>query len=117
MLRFHSHQNPTLDKYGVHLTAACNIDSCRQQIHDMVVMETQLMCQEAGFHTKREPKGIFSTSNHRPDIAINNAEKMPAKYACERLLLDIALPGPVNGSKSGILNQPADQRSCIKFCW
>jgi hypothetical protein len=70
-----SNDHPTLDKYGVHLAAACNIDSCRQQIHDMVVMETQLMCQEAGFHTKREPKGIFSTSNHRPDIALTMLKK------------------------------------------
>jgi hypothetical protein len=110
-----SNDHPTLDKYGVHQTAACNIYSCRQQIHDMVVMETQLMCQEAGFHTKREPKGIFSTSNHRPDIAINNAQKMPAKYTCEQLLLDIALPGPVNGSKSGILNQPADNAAALNL--
>jgi hypothetical protein len=34
-----SNDHPTLDEYGVHLTAACNVDSFRQQIHDMVVME------------------------------------------------------------------------------
>jgi hypothetical protein len=81
----------------------------------MVVMETQMMCQEAGFHTKREPKGIFSTSNHRPDIVIHNAEKMPAKYACEQLLLDIALPGSVIGSKSGMLNQPDDNEAALNL--
>jgi hypothetical protein len=81
----------------------------------MVVMETQLMCQEAGFHTKREPKGIFSTSNRRPDIAINNAEKMPAKYACEQLLRNVALPGSVIGSKSGMLNQPADNEAALNL--
>jgi hypothetical protein len=34
-----SNDHPILDKYGVHLTAACNVDSFRQQIHDMVVMK------------------------------------------------------------------------------
>jgi hypothetical protein len=55
------------------------------------------MCQEAGFHTKREPKNLFSQSQHRPDIAIQNTENIPSQYACDQLLLDIALPGHVSG--------------------
>jgi hypothetical protein len=64
---------------------------------------------------KKRAQGIFSISNHRPDIVIHNAEKMPAKYACEQLLLDIPLPGSVIGPKSGMLNQPADNEATLNL--
>jgi hypothetical protein len=98
--------HPTLDQYGIHLSAGCNIDGSRHLLHDMIVLELQSMCQEAGFHTKREPKNLFSQSQHRPDIAIQNTENIPSQYACDQLLLDIALPGHVSGSKSGNLYRP-----------
>jgi hypothetical protein len=48
---------------------------------------------------------------------------MPAKYACELLLLDVALAGSVIGLKSGMLNQPADNEAALNLagkqiiCW
>jgi hypothetical protein len=55
---------------------------------------------------QKRTKNLFSQSQHRPDIAIQNTENIPSQYACDQLLLDIALPGHVSGSKSGNLYHP-----------
>jgi hypothetical protein len=52
--------HPTLDQYGIHLSA------CLQHWRiGMIVAELHSVCPEAGFHTKREPKNLFSQSQHR----------------------------------------------------
>jgi len=91
-LRCNCHNNPVIDKRGIHCVTICKRGQGRNIMHNRVNSEVAAMCRYAQIQTRLEPTDIYRAvdgdDGKRPDIELRGFQELP-------LLGDVAITEPV----------------------
>lgn len=95
-------RNVPIDTCGHHLANGCKVGGHRQQTHDAVKFELNSILRYCGLSTVVEERNLFRDSEKRPDISVHT----PIFHDHKKLLIDVSIASPINGSESGKLTVP-----------
>jgi hypothetical protein len=108
--------NPIIDKTGHHLITGCKEGKIRQAHHTVLLNSITKIFKQCGLQTIIEEVDCFKTNdpdnNKRPDISICNANTLGFQH--NKLILDISVTSPFNGTESGVL-QPMTYKNATTF--
>jgi hypothetical protein len=95
-------RNVPIDLCGHHLATGCKNGGLRQQTHDAVKFELNSILRYCGLSTVLEERNLFRDSEKRPDISVHT----PIFGNHKKLLIDVSIASPINGTESGKLTVP-----------